>query len=324
MKELLQMLCDYPFKASNRSRLQQLLKEVSDWDKMVNIINSHGIIALAAYNITEAGLEKEIPKKSYDILNAGLIKNIARNTWLKERWKEVNEALTKAGIRYVLLKGMALEHTIYGSRGLRQMTDLDILLDEGSAEEASNILLKSGFRTSLLKSPLFRKIQNHTGKHYPTFERDGYMIDLHVRISERSFSKEDMINCTDLVLIDGINAYVLKKDIHLNYLIDHFRMHTVNGDCQYRLLGDINLLHPETDISFPMEFVEEPKQGYKPRYRKAQYKSAIIMIPAQYRLRYLAGDIFPSLRWMKKRYGCGAAGAVLRYPLRLMKLTRLL
>jgi hypothetical protein len=33
-----------------------LLGEVSDWHTLVKLINAHGIIALAAYNIKEAGL----------------------------------------------------------------------------------------------------------------------------------------------------------------------------------------------------------------------------------------------------------------------------
>ena len=324
MQGLLLLLCDYPYKASNRRLFQELLKEVNDWDYLVKIINSHGIIALAAYNISESGLTKEIPPKATAALNAGLMKNIARNAWLKERWKEVNEILTGAGINYVLLKGMALEHTIYESKGLRQMTDLDILTDEGSAEKAAQLLVSNGYRPEPLKSALFRKIHNHVGKHYPTFHKDGFMIDLHVRLSGKPFRKEDIITGTDQISIDGFNALVLKRDIHLQYLTDHFRLHETGGDCQMRLYRDILLLDPSSNINFPKEFLEEPKQSHKRQYRKAQYKSAIKMIPSKYRLRYLAGDIFPSIEWMKKRYGCTVAGAIIRYPVRLFKLARLL
>jgi hypothetical protein len=232
--------------------------------------------------------------------------------------------LADAGISHVLLKGMALEHSIYGSRGLRQMTDIDILVDKGSAEEAAKILAENGFKAEPLKSRLFIKIQTHIGKHYPTFKKDGFMIDMHTRLLGKSFSNEDITSFTDRIVIDGLNAYVLKKEIHLSYLIDHFKLHAVSGDCQLRLYRDILLLDPSSDIKFPVEFVEEPKQSHKLKYRKAQYKSAIKMIPAQYRLRYLVGDIFPSIEWMKKRYVCNIAGAVLRYPLRLLKLVRLI
>ena len=44
--------------------------------------------------------------------------------------------LRKAGIKHILLKGMALEHTLYGSKGLRQMTDCDILIKSEEAAES--------------------------------------------------------------------------------------------------------------------------------------------------------------------------------------------
>ena len=61
MKELLLLLCKYPYDVTKRELLAKLLSEVHDWNELVRLINAHGIIALAAYNIKEAGLENEVP-----------------------------------------------------------------------------------------------------------------------------------------------------------------------------------------------------------------------------------------------------------------------
>ncbi len=61
MKDLLFQLIQYPFDPQKKDRLKVLLYQVQDWNKTVELINAHGIIALAAYNIKEAGLEKEVP-----------------------------------------------------------------------------------------------------------------------------------------------------------------------------------------------------------------------------------------------------------------------
>ena len=82
MRELLLLLCRYPFAETNRESLSKLIREVTDWDKMVKLINDHGIIALAAYNIKEAGLEKEIPPDAMTSLENGFVKSVVRNTWL--------------------------------------------------------------------------------------------------------------------------------------------------------------------------------------------------------------------------------------------------
>src|SRR5512136_2525319 len=105
MKEMLLLLCRYPFDPVNKDRLKELLSHVEDWDKTVELINAHGIIALAAYNIKEAGLEKEIPEKAMAILENGQRQSMVRNLWLTERWKEVNAILNNAGIKHILLKG---------------------------------------------------------------------------------------------------------------------------------------------------------------------------------------------------------------------------
>src|SRR5450759_4275486 len=98
MRELLLLLCQYPFDEKNREPLSKLIREVRDWPEMVKLINAHGIIALAAYNIKEAGLQNEIPTESMTIIENGYRQSIVRNSWLTNRWKEVNSILGEAGI----------------------------------------------------------------------------------------------------------------------------------------------------------------------------------------------------------------------------------
>src|SRR5450759_870961 len=151
MRELLILLCRYPFDETNRETLSKLIKEVTEWDKMVKLINAHGIIALAAYNIKESGLQKEVPEEIMAILENGYRRNLVRNAWLTERWKEVNSILCNAGIQHILLKGMALEHTLYDSKGLRQMSDNDILIIHDDSFKAWHLLQKEGFKSETFK-----------------------------------------------------------------------------------------------------------------------------------------------------------------------------
>ena len=65
MKDLLIHLIQYPFDLLKKDRLRELVRQVQDWHALVELINAHGIIALAAYNIKAAGLEKEVPEKRW-------------------------------------------------------------------------------------------------------------------------------------------------------------------------------------------------------------------------------------------------------------------
>lgn len=324
MKKLLLLLCHYPFDEKNRQPLSHLIREVTDWGKLVKLINAHGIIALAAYNIKEAGLEKEIPPDAMAILENGYRKNMVRNAWLAERWKEVNSILCNTGIKHILLKGMALEHTLYDSKGLRQMSDNDILIKQEDSFKAWHLLQKEGFTSEPLKSPLFKKIMFDYGRHMPALYKDGYVIEIHTKLFNRAISDvytfDTIFNNAVEISINNIKAFILPKEVQQKYLIEHFKHHNLTGECQLRLYTDIRLSDHTISLKFPDNFILDPIQFSKTKYRKALYRTNIRSILWKHRFRFIMGDTFPSLSWMKERYGCNGVRALLRYPFRIGKL----
>lgn len=324
MKELLLLLARYPFEESNRESLAKLLSGVNDWEVFVKLVNAHGIIALSAYNIKEAGLEKLVPEKAMALMENGLMQSVVRNAWLAERWKDVNEILASSGIKHILLKGMALEHTIYSSKGLRQMTDNDILISKDESMKAWNLLNQNGFEPAETKSPLHRKIIFETGQHLPALFKDGYAVEIHTDLNEilpeAAKNYDTLLKYTDELTIGVTRAYKLKDDIHVKFLKDHFNRHAAAGECQLRSYNDIRLLDAESSPEFPESFILNPSQSGTQRFRKAHYLATVHSVPPRHRSRFVAGDIFPSVRWMKNRYGCSTIMAVLRYPQRIGKL----
>jgi len=324
MKDLLFLLCNYPFDEKKREPLTKLITEITDWPKMVELINAHGIIALAAYNIKECGLEKEIPEVAFTALENGYMQSVARNSWLTERWKEVNTILCDAGIKHILLKGMALEHTLYGSKGLRQMNDNDILIKREDAIKAWQLLQQNGFTHETIKSGLYNKILADTGKHLPCLYKNGYAIEIHHKLTDNITKYDenyvDPVDSADEILIGGTKAWILSKEMQIIHLTDHFERHAMEGGVQLRQYADIILLDKNTRLIMPEAFIANPQQQDDPRYRKAAYRNAADSVPGKYRLRYIAGDIFPAIKWMKERYDCNGMKALLYYPHRLGKL----
>ena len=324
MKELLLLLANYPYDSSKKEIITGLLGNIADWDSFVKLVNAHGIIALAAYNIKEAGLEGMVPEEAMAALENGWMKSMARNAWLAERWKEVNEILNEAGIKHLLLKGMALEHTIYGSRGLRQMSDNDFLIREEEGLYAWKLLQENGFRMIMAKSPIHKKILPKIHKHLPMLIRDGYPIEIHVNLPGVDFAeKSDYNRIFDEAVeisVNGTKAFIPPADVHIEYLIKHHAGHELSGDCQIRTYNDIKLLNADYKAAFPDEFVNDPNQGKKLRFRKANYRKKVSAMPLIYRVLFLAGDIFPSITWMKQRYKCSGFKALFYYPHRMGKL----
>jgi len=65
---------------------------------------------------------------------------------LDSRLRESLSALQRAGVRVMLLKGAALAYSVYGDVRKRPMSDIDLLVDQGSAENARRAMLSIGWR----------------------------------------------------------------------------------------------------------------------------------------------------------------------------------
>jgi hypothetical protein len=229
---------------------------------------------------------------------------------------------------HILLKGMALEHTLYGAKGLRQMNDNDILIKPDESVKAWNLLKQNGFIAEPLKSPLFKKIIFDFGQHLPALFKNGYAIEIHNYLFDRrttdSMSYNDPFTNAVEISIGDTKALMLSREIQLTYLIKHFEHHINSGDCQLRMYNDIRLLDKTNLPDMPDKFIADPVQGYKKEYRKSAYKARISSIYPKYRIRFLLGDTFPSLEWMKVRYKGNGFKVLLRYPPRIGKLAWLI
>jgi hypothetical protein len=84
--------------------------------------------------------------------------SLSRNTFNTEAMGEVLGLLNKENIKTVILKGLALENSVYGSSGLRQMSDVDILINRDKCINARDILISKGFVSLPVKSVFHNQI----------------------------------------------------------------------------------------------------------------------------------------------------------------------
>jgi len=326
-EKLLLALCRLDFSIQEKAEAADLLKEVRDWDLFLKLANEHGVIALEAYNLRELSLADMVPGKVMEVLDNARMKTLMRNTWQTQQWKEVNRILSGAGIKHVLLKGMALEHTVYRSLGLRQMTDTDILVKRSDALNAWNLLQQHGFIPEPLKSPLHRKIILDLGKHLPTLIRESYQLEIHHKLfreKEKNELLDEAIENAIPIQIGETTAYILEKDLHLEYLYQHNDYHLTADGSQLKLFLDFQLLDPDKEVILPSGFISNPRKEGSMGNRRKIFRDVFYSIPASSRLRFLTGEVFPSLNWMKKRHNCGTIKALLLYPRRIGKLFWLL
>ncbi len=198
----------------------------------------HGVAALVWQNITDLGLAEAVPEQERSLLENIRFKTIARVSYITSEAAEVVTELEKEGIRTLLLKGLALEHSVYGSRGLRQMSDADLLVAPEDALRAQDILIKAGFISRPMKSSLYRHIILDLGNHLPELHRRGISVDLHHRlfgpegraIVRRALEKPETIS------VAGRTYYVLPPGIALLGLVNHIFKHEVKGRVSVKAL----------------------------------------------------------------------------------------
>ncbi len=241
---LLLELCRLEFDDSRKARLDTLAGQAGDWKYFSELAIMHGVSALAFYNLENNKLLRFVPAEICHTLKATMLKSISRNVFLTESVTDVLGLLNKKNIKTVLLKGMALEKTIYGNRGLRQMNDIDILVERNKCLQARKILTGNGFVSLPVKSLFHSLILDRIGKHLPSLIKNGASVEIHHELfTDRLHTlTEKVIKESQSITINGEKASVPSPRMFFLYLVRHLEKHETNGESQLRLYTDLVVL----------------------------------------------------------------------------------
>ena len=241
---LLLLLSRIDFNPAQKDHAKEEIQSYSEWKLFAGLAVRHGVAALAWQNISDLGLAGSVPETEKTLLEGLRFKSIARVSWITEAAAGVTAMLEKEGIKVVLLKGLALEHTVYGSKGLRQMSDADLLVAPSDALKARDILVREGFSSMPLKSPLYRNIILDLGNHLPELHRGGISVDLHYRLfgPEGGEMVARAIEESEIIVSGDRHFRVLPPMISFLALVSHIYKHEIKGEFQLRLWTDIYLL----------------------------------------------------------------------------------
>jgi hypothetical protein len=241
---LLLELCRLDFSNTLPAKIKELIKSVSDWDYFASLANEHGVVALVFYNLERNGFLTELPERIAETLNNAFMLSLSRNSFHMTVISEVLKILNKENIKTVLLKGMALELSVYGNTGLRQMTDIDILIDRNDYKRACKILIENGFLSLPVKSLFHLPIIAYTGKHLPSLLKNGASIDIHLDLFgvRKSILTKLLYENSSKIVLAGQHAYIPSLQLFFLYLVRHINSHEVNDESQLRLYTDLVVL----------------------------------------------------------------------------------
>jgi len=241
---LLLGLCRLEFNPEMKVMVRTLAEGEVDWQYFASLANSHGVAALVYHNLEKLQFLNIIPEETVLFLRGALMKSLGRNAFNTEAMGEVLRLLNKENIKTVLLKGFALELAVYGNAGLRQMTDVDILIRREQCMHARKILIDNGYESLPVKSFFHKLIMADIGKHLPSLIKQGTSVEIHHELfgAGTNVLTRMLYDSSYEVEIKGEKAYISRPQIFFLYLVKHLYLHEMNNESQLRLYTDLVVL----------------------------------------------------------------------------------
>lgn len=116
-----------------------------DWARFIDSAIRHGMAQIASVYLTQPAVCPAIPHAIRVCLERMRSANNHRNKVMLNETGRITRALKSAGIQSLVLKGPALEATVYPERGLRNFADLDLLVDCDALVRANDVLTGLGY-----------------------------------------------------------------------------------------------------------------------------------------------------------------------------------
>lgn len=115
------------------------------WDELTATAVAHGVAAGLWKQLQGTPVESIIERRLAGIY----LSNVARNQRLRTEEDAVLAALAAAGLRAWPLKGTRLAEDLYGDAGVRQCSDIDLLIDPRELAAVDTALQRCGFALDL-------------------------------------------------------------------------------------------------------------------------------------------------------------------------------
>jgi hypothetical protein len=165
------------------ARIEELVHQGLDWQKLTRLAMSHGLSPLV-YTRLEPVLPRPLPDAFADLKRdaARLVQHALIHT---AEMKRLIPSFKANGIETVVYKGPALATSLYGRIALRPFLDLDLLVQPQDVERAWSLLVAQGYelpyRISGEQLPAFMQ----AGNHLPLY-RENQCVELHWNLFART------------------------------------------------------------------------------------------------------------------------------------------
>ena len=179
--EFLISCCRDPASDGWGAGIRQRASAVQSWDSLVRLSAQHGVASLVLPLLKELSEDGRIPNHAVSELRKFALYDTARSMRLRSALGEMLKALQDAGVRVIVLKGVALATLVYPYPNVRPSQDIDLLCSEEDYRKVRDSLVSLGYETDADPTLPTRRA-DHEGyfdRHF--FNPDGLVhVELHV------------------------------------------------------------------------------------------------------------------------------------------------
>ena len=204
----------------------------------------------------------QIPDAVRTKLQQAWYKTYSRSAILYEHFRKIVGAFVAHNIPVIGLKGIYLSEWLYQDIGLRQFSDIDLLVKEEDALTCISVLASMGYNKSEIHLSEFILSQFEKDTiHYPPMISNGVSVEIHIKL--HSINEKYQLDIPELwnnsipSILNGVQIRALNTTDLLIHLVLHLDKHFRVGHVQFTCFNDItNLLEKYSETINWSEFTE--------------------------------------------------------------------
>lgn len=231
-------------------QMNNLIPQIQRWDYVAAIGIDRGIAPLLHKKLPLLGNSGLIPEQTKSKLQQAYYKTFSRSMLMYEHFRKVTEAFASHNVPVIALKGIYLSEWLYEDIGLRQFSDIDLLVKREDGEKCQAILAGMGYMPENDNETEFEKKLEVV--HYTPMVLNGVSIEIHVKLHQNNekycVSIDELWKNALVEVLNKTTVYSLCLNDLLVHLCIHLDRHFFQGHVQFTCFNDItNLLDIQAD-----------------------------------------------------------------------------
>jgi len=214
---------------SGESLLEALGSGIN-WPRLIDLSMRHRVMPLLCARLQALGERNPAPREIMAGLKTLRRFNDGKNLIMLGKLAEILDMFGRNGIEAIVLKGPALAAAAYGSVGMRQFDDLDILIRPRDYPRVKYLMASLGFRqneegTPAQEAEYFRR--NLGSEFIDT--REGFCVEIKTKLTdllyEAGLETDNLFARKEIILTENMKLLSLSAEDALIYLCFHGTKH---------------------------------------------------------------------------------------------------